>query len=133
MSVDDRVEPARPDLVAKAIAPDYALGSHTASLGLAHSGANTLAPAFKEGMFVGQHGSWNRKPRAGYKVIFVPFVNGRPSGTPVDVLTGFVTEGGDAMGRPVGVAVDTRGGLLVADDVGNAVWRVSGTTPMTRR
>jgi glucose/arabinose dehydrogenase len=131
--VDDRVEPARPDLVARAIVPDYALGSHTASLGLAHSGENTLAPSFREGMFVGQHGSWNRKPRAGYKVIFVPFVNGKPSGMPVDVLTGFVRENGDAMGRPVGVAIDKRGGLLVADDVGNTVWRVSGTQQMTRR
>ena len=131
--VDDRVEPARPDLVAQAIVPDYALGSHTASLGLAHSAGNALPPAFKDGMFVGQHGSWNRKPRAGYKVIFVPFVNGRPSGTPIEVLTGFVRDNGDAMGRPVGVAVDRRGGLLVADDVGNTVWRVSGTTSMTRR
>ncbi len=131
--VDDRVEPARPDLVAKAIVPDYALGSHTASLGLAHSGINGLPPAFKEGMFVGQHGSWNRKPRAGYKVIFVPFANGKPSGTPVDVLTGFVRDNGEAMGRPVGVAIDTRGGLLVADDVGNTVWRVSGTPQLTRR
>jgi glucose/arabinose dehydrogenase len=131
--VDDRVEPARPDLVATAIAPDYALGSHTASLGLAHSGSNTLPPAFKDGMFVGQHGSWNRKPRAGYKVIFVPFANGRPSGTPIDVLTGFVLDNGDAMGRPVGVAIDRRGGLLVADDIGNTVWRVSGASPMTRR
>lgn len=123
--VDDRVEPRRPDLVAKAIAPDYALGSHTASLGLAHSGANDLPPAFKEGMFVGQHGSWNRKPRSGYKVIFVPFVNGQPSGLPVDVLTGFVRDDGEAMGRPVGVAIDKRGGLLVADDVGNTIWRVT--------
>ena len=131
--VDDRVEPARPDLVAKAIKPDYALGSHTASLGLAHSGSNSLPPAFKEGMFIGQHGSWNRKPRAGYKVIFVPFAGGKPSGAPVDVLTGFVRENGEAMGRPVGVAIDTRGGLLVADDVGNTVWRVSGTRQMTRR
>ena len=131
--VDERVEPARPDLVAKAIVPDYALGSHTASLGLAHSGANTVSPAFNDGMFVGQHGSWNRKPRSGYKVIFVPFAGGKPSGMPIDVLTGFVRDNGDAMGRPVGVAVDARGGLLVADDVGNAVWRVSGTTAMTRR
>jgi len=132
-NVDDRVKPARPDLVATAIVPDYALGSHTASLGLAHSGANTLPPAFQSGMFVGQHGSWNRKPRSGYKVIFVPFSGGKPSGPPVDVLTGFVTADGKAMGRPVGVAVDARGGLLVADDVGNAVWRVSGMAQMTRR
>jgi len=132
-NVDDRVKPARPDLVATAIVPDYALGSHTASLGLAHSGANTLPPAFQRGMFVGQHGSWNRKPRSGYKVIFVPFSGGKPSGPPVDVLTGFVTADGKAMGRPVGVALDARGGLLVADDVGNAVWRVSGMARMTQR
>jgi glucose/arabinose dehydrogenase len=131
--VDDRVEPARPDLVAKAIVPDYALGSHTASLGLAYSAKNSLPASMQQGMFVGQHGSWNRKPRAGYKVIFVPFSGGKPSGMPIDVLTGFVRENGDAMGRPVGVALDSRGGLLVADDVGNAVWRVSGASIMTRR
>jgi len=125
--VDDRVKPPRPDRVARAIAPDYALGSHTASLGLAHS-ANTLSPRFAQGMFIGQHGSWNRKPRSGYKVIFVPFSGGKPSGLPIDVLTGFVRENGDCMGRPVGVAVDARGGLLVADDVGNAVWRVTSST-----
>jgi len=124
--VDSRVEPERPDLVAKALAPDYALGSHTASLGLAYAADARLPAPFQHGMFIGQHGSWNRKPRSGYKVIFVPFADGQPSGPPVDVLTGFVTEDGDAFGRPVGVAVDTRGGLLVADDVGNAVWRVSG-------
>jgi glucose/arabinose dehydrogenase len=122
-NVDIRVKPKRPDLVATAIVPDYALGAHTASLGLAYSKG---AVGFGDGMFVGQHGSWNRKPRSGYKVIFVPFAEGRPSGPPVDVLTGFVTEDGDALGRPVGVAVDARGGLLVADDVGNAVWRVTG-------
>ena len=122
-NVDARVKPPRPDLVAKALVPDYALGAHTASLGLAWSGDTTLAP-FKGGMFVGQHGSWNRKPRSGYRVIFVPFNGGRPSGQPVEVLTGFVKDNGDAMGRPVGVVVDTRGALLVADDVGNTVWRV---------
>jgi glucose/arabinose dehydrogenase len=125
--VDTRVEVQRPDLVEKAIVPDYALGPHTASLGLAWSGATALPARFNRGMFVGQHGSWNRKPRSGYKVIFVPFSGGRPSGQPVDVLTGFVRENGDAMGRPVGVAIDKRGALLVADDVGNAVWRVTGT------
>jgi glucose/arabinose dehydrogenase len=125
--IDTRVNPQRPDLVAKAIVPDYALGSHTASLGLAHSRGTTLPARFSNGMFVGQHGSWNRKPRSGYKVIFVPFTGGKPSGAPIDVLTGFVKENGDAMGRPVGVAIDTRGALLVADDVGNVVWRVSGT------
>jgi glucose/arabinose dehydrogenase len=131
--VDDRVEPPRPDLVAKAIVPDYALGAHTASLGLAWSGGSRLGPRFEQGMFVGQHGSWNREPRSGYRVVFVPFEEGRPSGMPVTVLDGFVRESGDAMGRPVGVAVDTRGGLLVADDVGNAVWRVTGTAQTTRR
>jgi glucose/arabinose dehydrogenase len=123
--VDTRVKPPRPELVAKAIVPDYALGPHTASLGLVWSGPNALPPQLSGGMFVGQHGSWNRKPRSGYKVVFVPFTNGKPSGPPVDVLTGFVRENGDAMGRPVGVAIDRRGALLVADDVGNTVWRVT--------
>jgi glucose/arabinose dehydrogenase len=122
--VDERVKPPRPDLVATAIVPDYALGPHTASLGLAYLDGGGWPSPFDRGMFIGQHGSWNRKPRSGYKVIFVPFVNGMPSGIPVDVLTGFVRENGDAMGRPVGVAIDSRGGLLVADDVGNTVWRV---------
>ena len=124
--VDARVRPRRPDLVATAIVPDYALGAHTASLGLAwSSGSGGGLPArLGPGMFVGQHGSWNRKPRSGYRVIFVPFTGGRPSGPPVDVLAGFVRANGDARGRPVGVALDGRGGLLVADDVGNAVWRV---------
>jgi glucose/arabinose dehydrogenase len=125
--VDRRVKPPRPDLVAKAIVPDYALGPHTASLGLAHSRGTTLPGSFANGMFIGQHGSWNRKPRSGYKVIFVPFSSGKPSGMPLDVLTGFVQENGDAMGRPVGVAIDKRGALLVADDVGNVVWRVTAS------
>jgi hypothetical protein len=123
--VDQRVKPQRPDLVAKAIPPDYALGPHTASLGLAYSRGTTLPTRFHDGMFVGQHGSWNRKPRSGYKVVFVPFSGGKPSGPLVDVLTGFVKDNGDAMGRPVGVAIDTRGALLVADDVGNTIWRVA--------
>jgi glucose/arabinose dehydrogenase len=124
--VDVRVQPQQPELVAKAIAPDYALGPHTASLGLASAAGNTLLAPFAEGMFIGQHGSWNRKPHSGYKVIFVPFKDGKPSGAPpMDVLTGFLSEGGDAYGRPVGVALDRQGALLVADDVGNAVWRVS--------
>lgn len=122
--VDERVEPPRPDLVARAIVPDYALGSHVAPLGLAFSDAR-MPPSFASGAFVGEHGSWNRKPLAGYKVVFVPFANGRPSGAPVDFLTGFVSPEGDAWGRPVGVALDGRGALLVADDVGNAVWRVA--------
>jgi glucose/arabinose dehydrogenase len=112
-------------MVAKAIAPDYAVGPHTASLGLTSSEGNALTAPFKEGMFVSQHGSWNRKPHSGYKVIFVPFADGKPAGAPADVLTGFLDNDGDAQGRPVGVAIDKRGGLLVADDVGNVVWRVT--------
>ncbi len=127
--LDSRPQPQRPDLVAKALVPDYALGPHTASLGLASAaGASALPSSFGQGMFVGQHGSWNRKPRSGYKVIFVPFASGKPAGQPLDVLTGFVDDQGGAKGRPVGVAVDKRGALLVADDVGDAVWRVTGST-----
>ena len=100
---------------------------------LAHSPSNRLPAALQEGMFVGQHGSWNRDPRAGYRVIFVPFSGGKPNGMPIEVLTGFVRENGEAMGRPVGVALDSRGGLLGADDVGNMLWRVSGASAMTRR
>lgn len=114
--VDVRVNPPRPDAVASAVVPDYALGPHTGSLGLAFSG---------DGAYVGQHGSWNRRPRSGYKVIFIPFKSGRPEGEARDVLTGFLSEKGEAYGRPVGVALDRRGGLLVADDVGNVVWRVA--------
>ncbi|HEY2295380.1 MAG TPA: sorbosone dehydrogenase family protein [Thermoanaerobaculia bacterium] len=125
--VDTRPQPPRPDLVAKALVPDYALGPHTASLGLASSKGASLPAPFRDGMYVGQHGSWNRRPRSGYKVIFVPFTGGAPAGQPLDVLTGFVDDQGNAMGRPVGVAVDQRGALLVADDVGDAVWRVSGS------
>jgi glucose/arabinose dehydrogenase len=124
-NVDVRVTPQRSELVAKAIAPDYALGPHTASLGLASSRGTSLPAPFTTGMFVGQHGSWNRRPHSGYKVIFVPFANGRPSGDAQDVLTGFLTDDEKARGRPVGVAIDTHGALLVADDVGNVVWRVS--------
>ena len=123
--IDERVQPQQPDLVAKAIVPDYALGAHTASLGLASSRGNTLPAEFANGMFVGQHGSWNRKPFSGYKVIFIPFVSGKPTGKPVDVLTGFVSKDGNAYGRPVGVVLDKTGALLVADDVGNTVWRVT--------
>jgi len=125
-NVDDRVKPPRPEFVAKAITPDYALGPHTASLGLAYMGTPGLSPALTRGMFVGQHGSWNRQPFSGYKVIFVPFEHGRPRGAPVEVLTGFLRENGDAHGRPVGVAIDADRGLLVADDVGNTIWRVTG-------
>jgi len=126
--VDTRVSPQRPDLVAEAIVPDYALGPHTASLGLASSAGTTLPQRFADGMFVGQHGSWNRRPFSGYKVIFVPFKDGRPTGElPLDVLTGFLSEDGKARGRPVGVALDRQGALLVADDVGNVIWRVSAS------
>jgi glucose/arabinose dehydrogenase len=124
-NVDRRVRPQRPELVAAAIVPDYALGPHTGSLGLASSRGTTLPAAYRNGMFVGQHGSWNRKPRSGYRVIFVPFAAGRPSGDAVEVLTGFLNEEGEAMGRPVGVAIDRAGALLVADDVGNVIWRVT--------
>ncbi len=123
--VDERVKPPRPDLVAKAIVPDYALGAHTAPLGLASSAGTSLPATFGYGMFVGQHGSWNRRPHSGYKVIFVPFENGQPNGAPLDVLTGFLNAEGQAHGRPVAVALDKQGALLVADDVGNVVWRVS--------
>ena len=123
--VDSRVKAQRPDLVASATVPDYAVGPHTGSLGLASSRGTTLPPKFANGMFVGQHGSWNRRPFSGYQVIFVPFFQGRPSGDPIDVLTGFVADG-HARGRPVGVAIDRMGSLLVADDVGNVIWRVTG-------
>jgi glucose/arabinose dehydrogenase len=131
--VDTRVAPARPDLVATAVLPDYALGPHTASLGLAYTGGQKPASIYANGMFVGQHGSWNRKPRSGYKVIFVPFAKGRPSGAVIDVLAGFVSDSGNAYGRPVGVAIDRSGALLIADDVGNTVWRVSAATATTAR
>ncbi|WP_312148363.1 sorbosone dehydrogenase family protein [Brevundimonas sp.] len=123
-TVDARVQPPRPDMVAKAIRPDYALGSHTASLGLTfYTGA--LMPRWRNGAVVGQHGSWNRNPPAGYKVIFIPFNGGKPAGPPQDVLTGFRNDKGEAMGRPVGVLGVRSGALLVADDVGNVVWRVT--------
>lgn len=125
--VDERMKPQNPELVAKAIEPDYALGAHTASLGLTfYTGA--LMPQFRNGAFVGQHGSWNRSKPAGYKVIFVPFTNGIPGGMPQDVLTGFLSDTGEAYGRPVGVATDKTGALLVADDVGNVIWRITPTT-----
>jgi len=129
--LDLRVTPQRPELVATALVPDYALGSHTASLGLAASRGTTLPSRFQNGMFIGQHGSWNRKPRSGYKVIFVPFAGGKPVGDPINVLTGFLSPEGSAMGRPVGVAIDKRGALLVADDVGNIIWRVSAAKAAT--
>ena len=123
--VDDRVKEPRPDLVAKAIPPDYALGAHTASLGLSFSTGDKLPAPFDSGVFIGQHGSWNRDPPSGYKVAFVPFSEGKPSGKMADVLTGFLNPKGEAQGRPVGVTIDKAGDLLVADDVGNKVWRVS--------
>jgi glucose/arabinose dehydrogenase len=130
--VDDRVKPQRPDLVARAIPPEHALGPHTASLGLTFARGAALGPAYAEGAFVGQHGSWNRNPESGYRVIFVPFANGRPAGPPREVLAGFLNKKG-AMGRPVGVAIDRRGALLVADDVGNTVWRVTAAQAVVRR
>ncbi|MCK2053733.1 sorbosone dehydrogenase family protein [Methylobacterium sp. 37f] len=142
--VDERVQPQKPELVAKAIAPDYAVGTHTASLGLAFSQASSLPEAsksglpeasksslpeaWKTGLFVAQHGSWNRRPKSGYKVIYVPFRDGKPAGTPVDVLTGFLNADEKAQGRPVGVILDKTGALLVSDDVGKTIWRVSGAS-----
>ncbi|MDU9396162.1 sorbosone dehydrogenase family protein [Pseudomonas sp. zfem003] len=124
--VDERVQPANPEKVASALVPDYALGPHTASLGIAF-GRGSALPDFQNGLFVAQHGSWNRKPHSGYKVIFVPFKDGKPNGQPVDVLTGFLDADGNAQGRPVDVRLDAQGALLVTDDVGNTVWRVTPT------
>ena len=124
--VDERVQPQAPQKVAQALKPDYAVGPHTASLGLAFIGPGVLPAPFEQGALVGQHGSWNRKPHSGYKVIFVPFDrSGKPAGQPINLLTGFLDSQNKAMGRPVGVINDGRGGVLVADDVGNVVWRVS--------
>jgi glucose/arabinose dehydrogenase len=123
--VDVRARPQRPDAVARAIAPDYALGNHVAPLGLVFYRGSLLPPRYAGGAFIGEHGSWNRKPRSGYKVIFVAFANGHPVGAPEDVLTGFVDAKGDALGRPAGVVVDRADALLVADDVGNVIWRVT--------
>jgi glucose/arabinose dehydrogenase len=122
--VDARAYPPRPDMVAKAIKPDYALAAHTASLGLTFADGAALGPKFASGAFVGQHGSWNRSHPAGYHVIFVPFVGGKPAGLPVEVLGGFL-HGNEVYGRPVGVAIDRSGALLVADDAGTTVWRVT--------
>ncbi|WBY04013.1 sorbosone dehydrogenase family protein [Ramlibacter tataouinensis] len=122
--VDARVQPPQPQRVAQAVVPDYALGNHVAPLGLAFADGRLPAP-FAAGAFIGLHGSWNRRPLSGYKVVFVPFEDGRPAGPPRDVLTGFLSPDGKAWGRPVGVTLDARGALLVADDVGNAVWRVA--------
>jgi glucose/arabinose dehydrogenase len=127
--VDTRVEPPRPDKVAQAIAPDYALGTHVAPLGLAFSDSRAMPANFAQGVFVGEHGSWNRNPQAGYKVVFIPFSDGKPNGMPVDFLTGFLNADGEAQGRPVGVTLDQRGALLVADDVGNKIWRIAAVKP----
>lgn len=125
--VDQRVHPQNPAMVAKAIKPDYGLSSHVAALGLAFSQGETVSPRFADGVFVAEHGSWDRVPLNGYQVVFVPFANGRPAGTPIPVMTGFLAPGQKVVrGRPVGVTLDRSGALLVADDVGNVVWRVSG-------
>jgi glucose/arabinose dehydrogenase len=124
--IDPRVQPQRPDLVAKAIPPDYALSSHVAPLGLAFYTATGLPESYRGGAFVGEHGSWNRDVLNGYKVVFVPFSDGTPSGKAQDVVTGFLNNDGQARGRPVGLAIDKSGALLIADDVGNTVWRVTG-------
>lgn len=127
--VDTRVSPQQPDLVAKALVPDYALGPHTASLGLAFYRAESFPPGYKGGVFIGQHGSWNRKPLNGYRVVFIPFAKGKPAGPPQAFLTGFLNEKGQAQGRPAGVAIDNAGALLVADDSGDTVWRVANANP----
>ena len=127
--VDDRIQPQKPELVEKAIVPDYALGNHVAPLGLTFASGELLPEQFRQGAFVGEHGSWNREPLSGYKVVFVPFAGGKPSGKPQDVLTGFLSEDENAQGRPVGVAMGQDGALLVADDVGNTVWRLTPAQP----
>ena len=131
--LDPRVRPQRPDLVARAIAPDYALSSHVAPLGLAFYTGAALPPAYRGGAFVGEHGSWDRGHLNGYKVVFVPFAGGRPSGMARDVVTGFVGKDEKARGRPVGLAVDRAGGLLIADDLGNTVWRVTAGQAVAAR
>jgi glucose/arabinose dehydrogenase len=127
--LDPRVKPQRPDLVAKAIAPDYALSSHVAPLGLVFYGGANLPARYRGGAFIGEHGSWDRSILNGYKVVFVPFENGQPAGLPEDVVTGFLVDEDKARGRPVGLAVDAAGALLIADDTGNSVWRVSAASP----
>jgi len=123
-NIDARVKPQRPDLVDKAIVPDYALGAHVAALGLTFYEGALLPTQYRNGAIIGNHGSWNRKPRSGYNVVFIPFRDGMPNGKPVDILSDFVNKDGEAQGRPVGVAVDKKGAVLVADDVGNVIWRV---------
>jgi glucose/arabinose dehydrogenase len=128
-NVDTRVEPQNPELVATALTPDYALGPHTASMGIAWTGSNALPSKFQNGVIVTQHGSWNRIPRSGYRVVFVPFTNGKPSGQPQVLLTGFLNRDDNAQGRPAGVAIDRKGAVLVADDAGDAIWRVLAKPP----
>jgi len=128
--VDTRVKPQKPELVASARVPDFALGAHVAALGLTFATGQKLGDGYADGAFIGLHGSWNREPPSGYKVVFVPFRNGKPTGTMVDVLDGFLDTNLEARGRPVGVAIARDGALLVADDVGNTVWRVSASTPV---
>ena len=128
-TVDVRAQPQKPDLVATAVTPDYSLGSHVAALGLAFS-SSVMGPQWADGVFVGEHGSWNRTPPSGYKVVFVPFKDGKPAGDPVDFATGFLTEEGKARGRPVGVTVDPRGALIVADDLANTIWRITPDSPV---
>jgi len=128
--VDTRVTPPRPEQVDLAIIPDFALGAHVAPLGMVSAQGNSLPVAYANGMFIGQHGSWNRRPQSGYNVVFVPFADGQPlAAPPVEVLSGFLSAAGDAYGRPVGVAIDRQGALLVADDVGNCIWRVTAESP----
>ncbi len=123
-NVDVRAQPQNPEKVASAIRPDYGLGSHVAALGVAFSNP-AMGERFADGVFVGEHGSWNRRVPSGYKVVFVPFRNGRPAGEPIDFVSGFLNDAGKARGRPVGVTVDPRGALIVADDLSNTVWRVT--------
>ena len=130
--VDPRVQPRNPEKVESAIAPDYALGSHVAPLGLAFSNAS-MGDEFANGVFIGEHGSWNRADPVGYKVVFVPFSNGQPSGDPVDFVSGFLTDDGSTRGRPVGVTVDPDGALIIADDLTNAIWRVTPDDASMRR
>jgi glucose/arabinose dehydrogenase len=126
--IDPRVRPQRPDLVAKALVPDYALSSHVAPLGMVFDTANGMPARYSGGAFVGEHGSWNRPILNGYKVVFIPFSGGKPNGMAEDVVTGFLDSDGHARGRPVGLALDKTGALLIADDVGNTVWRVSSAS-----
>jgi glucose/arabinose dehydrogenase len=132
-NVDVRAKPQDPGMVAKAIAPDFGLGAHTASLGLVFYTGGAFPLSYKGGAFIGQHGSWNRKPLSGYRVVFIPFVNGRPQNAPQAFLTGFLNSDNKIQGRPVGVVVDKKGALLVADDVGGIVWRVSPTVQSVTR